>query len=257
VTWRSKAISIVTLLAVAAPALAQRGGGFRPGGGRNQQQGYSYNVPYDGRNTFTRIRYNGGMFGGMANAWNHDYPNADRHIGLILKEITAIPTNVDHTLILSLEDPEIFMQPIIMMWEPGYWRITEDAAKNLGAYLKKGGFIIFDDFEEDHLYNLEEQFAKAVPGAEWVKLDITNPVFHVFFDMANINLPHPDPRYPPPAFYGVYEDNDPTKRLMAVANHNGDVAEYWEFSGTGAFPINTTNDAYKLGANYWIYALTH
>lgn len=248
---------MLAIATVATPLLAQRGGGVF-GGGRSRSVGpIQMNVPYDGRNTFTRVRYNSGMYGFGASAWNHDYPNADRHIGLILKEITAIPTNVDHTLILDLEDPEIFMNPVIMMWEPGYWRVTEDAAKNLGAYLKKGGFIIFDDFEMDHLYNLQEQFAKAVPGAEWVKLDISHPVFHVFFDMTGINLPHPDQGIPPPAFYGVFEDNDPNKRLIAVANHNGDVAEYWEFSGTGVFPVDTTNDAYKLGANYWIYALTH
>ena len=29
-----------------------------------------------------------------------------------------------------------------------------------------------------------------------------------------------------PTYYGIFEDNDPSKRLMVIANHNHDVAEY-------------------------------
>jgi hypothetical protein len=55
----------------------------------------------------------------------------------------------------------------------------------------------------------------------------------------------------------VFEDNDPSKRLMVVANFDNDVPEYWEWSGDGLFPFDTSNEAYKLGVNYMIYGLTH
>ena len=58
-------------------------------------------------------------------------------------------------------------------------------------------------------------------------------------------------------FYGIFEDNDPTKRMMAIVNYNYDVSEYWEFSATGLVPIDLTNEAYKLGVNYLIYAFSH
>lgn len=255
----SRRFWVVTLLlaALTVPALAQRGGGFGGGGrgGRNSPR-VEPNVPYDGRLTFTRIRYNGGMFGFNASAWNHDYPRADQNLPLILKTVTAIPTNTEHTLILDLEDPEIFTNPILFMWEPGFWQVTDVGAKNLGDYLRKGGFIIFDDFEDRQWDNMEAQFKRAVPTAEWVKLDISHPIYHSFFDMTGIYIPHPTVNVTA-GYYGVHEDNDPTKRLIAIANHNSDVAEYWEHSGTGALPVDTTNDAYKLGANYYIYGLTH
>jgi hypothetical protein len=60
-----------------------------------------------------------------------------------------------------------------------------------------------------------------------------------------------------PGYYGVFEDNDPTKRMMALVNHNADIAEYWEYSDRGLFPVDLTNDAYKLGVNYFVYGLTH
>ena len=61
----------------------------------------------------------------------------------------------------------------------------------------------------------------------------------------------------PAYFLGVYEDNDPAKRLMIVANYNNDIGESWEFSDTGFIPIEISNVAYKLGVNYVVYAMTH
>ena len=60
-----------------------------------------------------------------------------------------------------------------------------------------------------------------------------------------------------PAYFGLHEANDPERRLMVIANYNNDIGEYWEYSGTGWYPIDLSNDAYKLGVNYVIYAMTH
>ena len=61
----------------------------------------------------------------------------------------------------------------------------------------------------------------------------------------------------PPIFRGLYEDNDPKKRLLMIINYNTDVSQYWEWSGRGLRPFDDTNEAYKLGVNYLIYGLTH
>ena len=53
------------------------------------------------------------------------------------------------------------------------------------------------------------------------------------------------------------EDNDRSKRLMAIINYNTDVSQYWEWSGRGFRPFDQTNEAYKLAVNYLIYGLTH
>ena len=44
---------------------------------------------------------------------------------------------------------------------------------------------------------------------------------------------------------------------MVVANFNNDIGEYWEWSEHGYYPIELTNEGYKLGVNYVIYSLTH
>ena len=43
---------------------------------------------------------------------------------------------------------------------------------------------------------------------------------------------------------------------MVVANYDNDVPEYWEWSWQGLFQFANTNEAYKLGVNYLVYALT-
>lgn len=50
------------------------------------------------------------------------------------------------------------------------------------------------------------------------------------------------------------KDNDPSRRLMVIANYNNDIAEYWEFSDY--YPIDLSNEAYKFGVNYVIYVIT-
>jgi hypothetical protein len=248
---RPLALALAALM-IATAAAAQRGGGFR-------SRPTVARVDYNGKFTFTRLRYNGlglGGFGWGSNAWNHDYPQADMHLPKILESLTALEPNLDVSNILDLEDPEIFKNPILYMWEPGGWRITDEGAKNLRDFMLKGGFVVFDDFEANQWYNFEEQFLRAMPEAEFIELDTSHRLFHAFFDLDNLNLPHPSANVTP-HFLGVFEDNDPEKRMMALVCYNSDVAEYWEWSASGTFPVDTTNDAYKLGINYMIYALTH
>jgi len=59
-----------------------------------------------------------------------------------------------------------------------------------------------------------------------------------------------------PSYYGLFEGNDPAGRLLAIANFDNDVPEYWEWSGDGLFPVDSSSEAYKLGVNYLIYGLT-
>lgn len=213
---------------------------------------------YDGKFTFVRLRWgsDGGGWGFMSRAWDHDFPRAEQNLMTMLDEMTLIDVNSEGSLILSLDDAELFRYPIVYMWEPGYWQMTETEEAGFRDYLLKGGFAIFDDFEGDHWHNLEAQMRRVLPGLRFVRLDVTHPIFDSFFRMSTIDFPHPMYGISP-TYYGIFEDNDPRRRLMVVANHDNDVAEYWEWSGRGLFPVDTSNEAYKLGINYMLYAFTH
>lgn len=235
------------LLALSVASSAQRGRGYG-----STAVG---NVEYNGRFTFSRIRYSGGGFRGGA-SWAHDYPRADEHLSALMRSLTALTPNVERTNVFDLEDPEIFRHPILYVSEPGFWSISPEGARNLRAHLLKGGFVIFDDFEAGQWFNFEAQFRRALPEAVFVEIDATHPIFHSFFEIHDVDVPHPLVRVDP-VYYAVFEDNDPSGRMMALVNYNNDLAEYWEWSGQGLFPVDTTNEAWKLGINYLIYALTH
>lgn len=212
--------------------------------------------PYNGQFTFTRIRYGSGGFRRGGGAWAHDYPQADLNLPTVLSEISLARPTLNRSNVLDLEDPRIFLNPIIYLSEPGFWSISDEGARNLRNYLLKGGFIIFDDFEAEQWDNFAEQFKRALPEYAFIPIDVKHPIFHTYFDLQKLDTPHPLVRVTP-AYYGVFENNDPTQRMMAMVNHNSDLAEYWEWSGRGFFAIDPTNDAYKLGINYVMYGLTH
>jgi hypothetical protein len=216
-----------------------------------------YQVPYNGKFTFTRIRYGGPGFRGFGrSSWSHDYPDADRNIQTILAEYTTLEPNTSGSNVVLLEDSRIFQHPLIYISEPGYWIISAEGALNLREYLLKGGFLIFDDFEADQWHNMDAQLMRALPEREWVELDDTHPIFGTFFYVEDIYVPHPSVNVQP-RYMAIFEDNDLRKRVMVLANHNSDLAEYWEWSASGLFAVDPTNDAYRLGVNYIIYGLTH
>jgi hypothetical protein len=213
------------------------------------------NTEYDSRLTFVRIRFSGGYRPGSNGEppWAHDYPTADIHLMKILKELTAASPRIDASNVLGFDDPELFNYPIAYVSEPGMWSASAEEIAGLRAYLKKGGFVIFDDFRDQDWYNLEEQMKRAMPESRWIVIDPAHPVFNSFFEIKNFDFG----AYARPTYYGIFEDNNPTKRLMAVAGLDQDLGEYWEFSDTGYVPIDLSNEAYKFGVNYFIYALTH
>jgi len=209
-------------------------------------------TPYDGLFTFARLRH--GLEMGREPPWAHDYPTAERHFAQILKEITLITPNLDKSNVLTQDDPDLFASPILYVSEPGYWTMTDEELANLGEYVRKGGFLIFDDFRGEHYFNFQEQVQRLIPNARLVEIDPGHQVFHSFFD---IDIKQTQGYYGQASFQGVFEDNDPEKRLLLVANYNHDLGELWEFSSTGLNPVDLTNDAYKYGVNYVVYAMTH
>ena len=93
------------------------------------------------------------------------------------------------------------------------------------------------------------------PNVRFYEMEISHPIFHSFFESVARHSPGVQRRARD--LRGVYEDNDPTKRLQMIINYNTDISQFWEWSGTGLRPIDDTNEAYKLGVNYIIYGLTH
>jgi hypothetical protein len=194
------------------------------------------NVEYDGRLVFVRLRYNPGApnywrarGSNGEPPWMHDYPTSDTHMMKILKELTLADPRTDASNVMMLDDPKLCDYPI--------------------AYMS-------DDFRDQHWYTMEEQMKRVVPDLRWIQVGADSQIFHSFFEIDSLDLltsygPHK------PEYWALFENNDPRKRVMALANFNNDIGEYWEFSDQGLFPVDISNEAYKFGVNYFIYGLIH
>jgi hypothetical protein len=225
----------------------------------------THNIEYDGRFTFTRARFAngpGGWYYRGLPAWAHGYPGAEQNLMSILNELSSLRPHVADSNALALDDPELSRYPIVYMTEAGYWTMTDREAAAFGAYLRKGGFAIFDDFRPGPRGGggweaFEGNMRRVLPGTRLVELEPTHPIFHCFFEINSFDIV---PQYydrDRPVFRGIFEDNDPSRRLLAMINFNTDISNFWEFSASGFKPVDESNQAYKLGVNYIIYGLTH
>ena len=246
---------VVTLLATTLAAQEMRGGRRD----REETVPFAGNAPYDGRFTFARIRFNplGGEGGFRRDLkWDHDFPRAERNLMKIVRELSSIRPYMNGGNVFTADDPALHRFPIAYLSEPGFWTVSEAEATGLRTYLQKGGFLIFDDFFGGHWFNFEAQMLKVLPNARIMRLEPSHPIFDSFFHITSFDYRHP---YFGAAseFLGIFEDNDPSKRLMVIVNYNNDIGDYWEWSDGGFVPIELSNEAYKLGVNYLMYALTH
>ena len=253
-------MALVLLMAGVSTVVAQRrggGGGFRGGGNRGRREAIRPNAPYDGQFTFVRVRYGPDYgFTSQGLEWSHDYPAGEQHFMKIVNELSNLNPKTEETNILTFDDPAIFRYPVLYLCEPGSWVMTDAEAAGLRSYLKKGGFVIVDDFRYQHWGNFQAQMSRVLPEARVFDLDVAHQIFHSFFEIKSLDVPqYYDP--PPAIFRAIYEDNDPAKRIMVMINYNTDISEYWEWSDTGLKPIDESNEAYKIGVNYIMYGLTH
>ena len=223
------------------------------------------NAKYDGRFTFARIKYRGyGHFTNEGPGWSHDYPRAESHFMRIMKEITTMNPFIESAQvvggnILALDDPELFKYPVAYLSEPGGWFPTDSEIVGLRNYMLKGGFVIVDDFDGGSMdrdwNNFVMQMRRALPRDTIAHLDGSHPIFDAFFKI-DLSLMERGGYRGTPVYYAIFQDNDPRKRIMMIINFNNDIGEYWQWSDQGFSPV-PSNEAYKLGVNYIIYALTH
>jgi len=57
-----------------------------------------------------------------------------------------------------------------------------------------------------------------------------------------------------PAVYGISDD---AGRLMVVVTYNSDLGDAWEYMDLPCYPEQYSGQAYRMGINFMIYAMTH
>ena len=239
-----------------------------------------YEVPKDqpdlsGKFTFARVRFDVGQqwmgrpFGDHGHPWSHDYPDAGRHLMKIMAELSKTDITLDtNEVIYSFGEPGLYKYPFAYLCEVGYmWNLSDEEIKGMREYCLRGGFLLIDDFRSPgwnsrrcigpgdprDITPFGNAIKRAFPEFELKKLDLSHPIFNCFFSIKTLEV-QPPYACTTPTFWGL---EDETGRLMMIVNFDNDVSDWWQWSNDPQQPIDKTNDAYKFGVDYIMYALTH
>ncbi|MFQ5571755.1 MAG: DUF4159 domain-containing protein [Rhodothermales bacterium] len=212
---------------------------------------------------FVRVRYDsggGGGFRGFGGApWRHDWPTAEQNLYEALKRTTNIHVEGE-PLVLTLDDERIFEHPLLYLSEPGYWHMSEEEVETLREYLKRGGFILFDDFGgQPEWENLVYQMKRIFPDRDFVDIPPDHPIWDIYYDIDPVEAPsNVSPRWG--RAYGKYDDQylallDDDGRMVALSCFNQDIGDGWEWPDQNLEQASTIS--FQMGINFVMYALTH
>lgn len=199
--------------------------------------------------------------------WTMDYPRSDRHLLLGIRRLTRVDARAVEQVVTLDGTDDVYNWPLLYAVEPGHWALPDDQAAQLGEFLRRGGFMMFDDFHGSQEFNtFTTSMNKVLPGRPIVDIPESDPIFHVLYDLDQ-KTQVPGAVYfetgltyekgesgKIPHWRGIYDDKG---RLMVVIGHNMDLGDAWEHSDEARYPEKWSSLAYRLAMNYVIYDLTH
>jgi len=221
---------------------------------------------------FVRVHYNSGgvnfrmrnYFGPRWESWTVDYPAADENFMRGLRKWTNIDV-ADKPVSVSLLDTKFYRYAFAYMVEVGFLELSQVEADTLGEWLLRGGFLMVDDFHGPFEWqNFVDQMHKVFPERHITDIPLDHPLFHCFYDFDKlVQIPGLGAWLNGRTYekgginqrcMGMFDDSG---RLMVLVIRNMDMGDAWEHTYDPRYPSEYSAEAYKLGINFVIYALTH
>jgi hypothetical protein len=208
----------------------------------------------------------GSFFPAQGWGWATDYPGADCKFMGGIHRLTGMRVDPNPNVIAIMDD-ELFKFPYVYAVEVGQMYLSDPEAARLREYLLRGGFLHVDDFwglRQKAVF--EAQIRKVFPDRPIEVLPLTHPIFHTFFDVDTVmQIPGQgsgcyggqtweQPDDIEPRIYGIKDDDG---RIMVVITYNSDLGDAWEYMDLPCYPEKYSGQAYRMGLNFMIYALTH
>ena len=242
---------VVAVLALVVAGLAS--GQFR---GRRSSYGYGVfddNIPP--RTEFVNMRWHFGTNGAIGHmGWSHNYPYSEINLNEFIGRTTRLDVDDNSYRGIELSSPEIFQYPFAYISEPGEMELTELEVLNLREYIDRGGFILIDDFDTWHMDNLREEMRRVFPDRTFERMTIDNPIFNLVHQIESLDSMAPYVAGDDPVYYSL--DNS-VGQIAIVALHNNDFANFWEWYGNPGYPLAPAADAFRMGTNFVVHAMTH
>lgn len=223
------------LLAVAllAPAAATAQGiGARPG-----------EEPPETPVTIARLKYSPGDWYGN--------PTSLPNLLAFVREVVGLPT-AEREAVVEATEPDLDRYPLLYLTGHGEVRFSEAEVEALRAYLTSGGMLHADDnFGIDE--SLRREIDRIFPEESLVELPTDHLIYRAVFDLPD-GLPKiHEHAGGPPHGYGVFHQG----RLVVFYSFNTDLGDGWEDPDVHGDPPEVRRRALEMGANVFVYALTH
>ena len=251
-------------------------GGF---GGRTPPR-FPTATSFDGSFNFCRVMFRSDRR--EKQGWATDYPGADINFSVRLAELTKVRVKmanigtedeVPDAVVVRLTDDSLFQCPFIFMEDAGTARFSDAEVDRLRDYLMKGGFLLVSDYHGSWAREqFDSEIGRALPRARFPIVDLSPPdhaLWRTMFpvaklpQMASINtwrrtddvLERWNEDGSPPSARGIADEQG---RLMVVMIHNTDMPDAWEREGEDSeYFFRFSPDAYAMGINILLYAMTH
>jgi hypothetical protein len=147
---------------------------------------------------------------------------------------------------------QIFQYPFVYMTGHGRFLLSPEDASNLRSYLTSGGFLHVDDnYGMDKYVRME--LKKVFPELDLVELPFDHPIYHQQFDFPK-GLPkvHEHDKKAPQGLALIWEG-----RVVCFYTYECDLGDGWEDPQVHNDPEEVRQQALRMGANIFIYALTN
>jgi len=168
---------------------------------------------------------------------------------------TRVETSPESVSFRDEDRDRLFEYPILFMTSNNRAVLSDDEVANMREYLLRGGFLIADDCVREGTYSRTqtptftrgfiEVMERVFPEHRFTVIPHDHPIYHCVHDFPD-GLPqmHPSGKW---EGLGLFDGD----RLMVLLSPN-DFCCGWQLSGG-----QWTRDAYRMGINAFVYALTH
>jgi len=194
--------------------------------------------------TIARLKYRGG------GDWYND-PSAIPNLLKFIKDETNIATSDDEKK-LDLLSEELFTYPVLFMTGHGKIIFSDEEAVRLRKYLISGGFLYADDdYGMDSYFRSE--IKKVFPDKKLIEIPFSHPIYFYHFEFPN-GLPkiHEHDGGTPKGF-GIFHEG----RLVVFYSFNTNISDGWPDAQVHGDPEEKRLEAFKMGTNIFVYALTN
>lgn len=178
-------------------------------------------------------------------------PSSLPNLLAFVRESLGLDVAAEEAVVRAI-DPDLDRYPLLYLTGHGEIRLTDAEVGALRAYLTSGGFLHADDnFGIDE--TLRREIGRIFPDEPLVEIPRDHPIFRAAFDFPEgVPKVHEHAGGPPRA-YGIFHDG----RLVVFYSFNADLGDGWEDPAVHGDPEDVRRAALRMGANVFVYALTH